>query len=71
MHAPRWASMSGGATTATVLDATGRVMLTQRTGTALGANVGTIDTSGLPDGFYVLMLENHGARQQAAFVKAK
>ncbi|MEO8591087.1 MAG: phospholipase D-like domain-containing protein [Flavobacteriales bacterium] len=67
----RYALAEGGVTTTTVLDATGRVVFTQRSSAAPGANSDNIDTSFLPEGFYMLTLESHGARQQAAFVKAK
>ena len=67
----RYSLTDGGTTNAVVTDATGRVMMQQRVSGMPGANSGRIDTSVLPDGFYVLVLENNGTRQQVPFVKAK
>ncbi len=67
----RYALTEGGVTTATVVDVTGRTMLTQRVSAGPGANVGSINTSALPEGFYMLVLESHGTRQQVPFVKAR
>lgn len=67
----RFTQATGGNTTATVVDATGRVMLSQQVGGAYGKNVGIINTNALPEGCYVVVLVNQGTRQQVPFIKAR
>jgi phosphatidylserine/phosphatidylglycerophosphate/cardiolipin synthase-like enzyme len=67
----RFTQGNGGTTTATVVDATGRTMLTQKVGGAFGTNVDVIDTSVLPEGCYMVVLTNQGTRQQVPFIKAR
>jgi phosphatidylserine/phosphatidylglycerophosphate/cardiolipin synthase-like enzyme len=67
----RFTQAEGGKATATVVDATGRMMLTQKVGGAYGTNVDIIDTSVLPEGCYVVILANQGVRQQVPFIKAR
>ena len=67
----RYSLKDGGRTIASVMDATGRVLLTRSLSGTPGANAGTIDTSALPEGFYVLVLTNNGDRQQVPFLKAR